>query len=200
MNRTEFMSILRRRLFGLPPMEIEERLAFYNEMIDDRMEDGMSEEEAVEAIGPIDDIVSQIISEIPLSRIVKDTAMPKRGLRGWEIALLILCAPIWIPLLIASFVVLLSLYLVVWVLVGVLFIVTVSLGVSAIAAIPAAFMWLKSGNFAGSLFFIGSGLICAGLAILFFKLAVLAAKGVIKGTDKFLTSIKSSLIGKECAA
>ena len=48
--------------------------------------------------------------------------------------------------------------------------------------------------------FIGSGLICAGLAILFFKLAVLAAKGVIKGTDKFLTSIKSSLIGKECAA
>ena len=46
MNKDLFMNELMARLSGLPQADIEERLAFYSEMIDDRIEDGMTEEEA----------------------------------------------------------------------------------------------------------------------------------------------------------
>ena len=47
MNKEEFLNSLRKRLKGLPNNEIEERISFYSEMIDDRVEEGMSEEEAI---------------------------------------------------------------------------------------------------------------------------------------------------------
>lgn len=47
MNKQEFLVKLRKGLSGLPKEDIEERLTFYSEMIDDRMEEGLSEEEAV---------------------------------------------------------------------------------------------------------------------------------------------------------
>ena len=46
MLKNEFMEQLRSRLVGLPSQEVEERLGFYSEMIDDRIEDGLTEEEA----------------------------------------------------------------------------------------------------------------------------------------------------------
>ena len=53
MTKQEFLLNLRKGLLGLPPQDIEERLAFYNEMIEDRIEDGLSEEEAVAEMGRI---------------------------------------------------------------------------------------------------------------------------------------------------
>ena len=47
MNKQEFLARLQKGLSGLPGEEIEEHLAFYSEMIDDRMEDGIPEETAV---------------------------------------------------------------------------------------------------------------------------------------------------------
>ena len=88
MNRVEFILSLQDRLSALPRKELEERLAFYNEMIDDKIEDGLSEEEAVAQIGSIDEIVSQIIAETPLTTLVKEKMKPKKGLKAWEIVLL----------------------------------------------------------------------------------------------------------------
>ena len=54
MNKQAFLERLRKALSGLPPKEQEERITFYSEMIDDRMEEGLSEEEeAVASIGTI---------------------------------------------------------------------------------------------------------------------------------------------------
>ena len=39
MNKQEFLMRLREGLSGLPQNEIEERLTFYSEMIDDRIEE-----------------------------------------------------------------------------------------------------------------------------------------------------------------
>ncbi|MBO7632200.1 MAG: hypothetical protein J6S78_07730 [Lachnospiraceae bacterium] len=57
MNKKEFSELLRTSLAGLPQRDIEERVAFYEEMIDDRLEEGMSEEEAVRMVGPVGEIV-----------------------------------------------------------------------------------------------------------------------------------------------
>ena len=72
MNKQEFLTRLRKGLSGLPQEDIEERLTFYSEMIDDRIEEGLSEEEAVAAIGSPDEIAEQIIGEIPIKKIVKE--------------------------------------------------------------------------------------------------------------------------------
>ena len=39
MNKQEFLAELRKRLSGLPQADIEERIVFYSEMIDDRTEE-----------------------------------------------------------------------------------------------------------------------------------------------------------------
>ena len=53
MDKQEFLSKLRAKLFGLPQKELEERLSFYSEMIDDRIEEGLSEETAVKELGTV---------------------------------------------------------------------------------------------------------------------------------------------------
>ena len=47
MGKDAFLAQLRKGLAGLPQKDIEERLTFYSEMIDDRMEEGLSEEEVI---------------------------------------------------------------------------------------------------------------------------------------------------------
>ena len=107
MNKRQFISGLRKKLSRLPRKEAEERVAFYSEMIDDRMEEGLSEEEAVKAVGSVDNIAKQI----PGAEGADGT---KRDLSGWDIALLIIGSPIWAPLLIAALAIYFSLYAVLW--------------------------------------------------------------------------------------
>ena len=54
MTKNEFISSLGARLSGLPKDEACERLAFYSETIDDRIEEGMSEAAAVRDVGSVD--------------------------------------------------------------------------------------------------------------------------------------------------
>lgn len=51
MTKQEFLLRIRNGLAALPKEDIEKSVEYYREMIDDRMEDGLSEEEAVAAIG-----------------------------------------------------------------------------------------------------------------------------------------------------
>ena len=44
MRKQEFIAVLRKKLSALPRRDAEERIAFYSEMIDDRIEEGLLEE------------------------------------------------------------------------------------------------------------------------------------------------------------
>lgn len=55
MRKEEFLAALRTALGKLPEQEILASLDFYAEMIDDRMEDGATEEEAVAAASYVKD-------------------------------------------------------------------------------------------------------------------------------------------------
>ncbi len=65
MTKQEFLSELERALGKLPHTEVEQALAFYDEAISDRMEDGLSEAEAVAGLGSIEEIAAQIAAETP---------------------------------------------------------------------------------------------------------------------------------------
>ena len=47
MTKIQFIMDLYEKLSGLPQDDVDERLNFYSEMIDDRIEDGKTEEEAI---------------------------------------------------------------------------------------------------------------------------------------------------------
>ncbi|SHK12388.1 Protein of unknown function [Hathewaya proteolytica DSM 3090] len=63
MTGDNFLRELAFRLRKMPQNEINEIINFYREAIDDRMEDGMKEEEAVAAMGEIEEIIKNIESE-----------------------------------------------------------------------------------------------------------------------------------------
>ena len=56
MRKNEFINEIRGALRGYPHNEVENSIEFYSEIIEDRMENGMSEEEAVASLGDLDRI------------------------------------------------------------------------------------------------------------------------------------------------
>lgn len=61
MTRVEFLTELDRQLSALSKEEADRHLAYYAEMLADRMEDGMSEEEAVASMESVDVIARRIL-------------------------------------------------------------------------------------------------------------------------------------------
>ena len=119
MNKSEFLGELEKSLSELPEKDRSRSLDYYGEMIDDRTEEGLSEEEAVQALGSMEDITAQILMDTPLPSLVRAKVKKRRALKAWETVLLVLGSPVWLPLLIAAVAVALSLYAVLWVLVAV---------------------------------------------------------------------------------
>lgn len=197
MNKQEFLNGLSRELSGLPQEDISERLTFYAEMIEDRVEDGLSEEAAVAEVGTPEEIASQIVEEYPISKLVKEKVRPKRRLRAWEIVLLILGSPIWVSLLIVAFVLLLVIYIVIWVLVIVLWAVFASFIACALAYIAAGIYFIFHGEPLPGIAAIGAALLFAGLAIFLFFGCKAASKGAVLLIKKIFRGIKSLFIRKE---
>jgi uncharacterized membrane protein len=65
MNKQEFLKCLREGLAGLPQEDVERAIDFYEEMIDDRMEDGLTEEEAVASLGSLEEVIAKMAAEMP---------------------------------------------------------------------------------------------------------------------------------------
>ena len=197
MLKQEFLNALREKLTGLPQADIEERLTFYGEMIDDRMEEGLSEEKAVEAIGPVDEVVSQILEETPLAKIVKEKIRPKRRMRAWEIVLLVLGFPLWFPLSVVAIVLILAFYIVLWVLVICLWVIEVVIWACVLACLVAAVLYMARGYVAFGIVLIGAALFLAGLSIFLFFGCKAATVGTAKLAKKIVHGIKRLFVGKE---
>ena len=197
MGKEEFLFNLRKRLSLLPPQDIEDRILFYREMIDDRIDDGMPEEAAVAAVGTVDDIANQVMSEIPLSKLVMRTVQPKKERSIGTIILLIAGAPLWLPILIAVFAVLLSLYITLWAVQLSFWAVNLSLLLATIVTVPAAVFFFVKANFAGGVFLIGAGIILLGITMLMFVVCRLLTRGLIWLAERFFYMVKSAFVRKE---
>ena len=82
MTKLNFLLTLHEKLAGYPKEDVEERLSFYSEMIEDRMEEGLTEEEAVAAVGSVEDIAAQIASELSPEKKEQRSKKPKRKLKA----------------------------------------------------------------------------------------------------------------------
>lgn len=197
MRKQEFLTRLRKGLSGLPQEDIEERLAFYSEMIDDRMEEGLAEEEAVAAVGTVDEIVTQVVAETPLAKIAKERIKSKRRLSAGVIALLVLGSPIWLSFAIAAFAVVLSIYISIWAVILSLWAVFVSLAAGSICGALTCVIFAIGGNAFSGIAMLAAGIVCAGLSILMFYGCKAATKGILLLTKKMAIGIKNCFMKKE---
>ena len=186
MNKQEFLRALRERLSGLPAEDIEKHVQYYSEIIDDRMEDGMTEAEAVAAV------------ELP-EQMAPAPRKARQPLPVWAIVLLIVGAPIWLSLLIAAVSVAVSVYAVLWTAVITLYVVPVSLAGCALGGIIPGIAAGAAGNMPQAIACLGICLLCAGLCIFTFPLCNLAAKGTVSLTKWLIKQIRSLFAGKEAA-
>ena len=196
MKKLEFLELLKNRLNALDSKEVDKHVSFFAEIIDDHIDDGQSEEEAVSSLGDIDEIVNMILLETPIVKIAK-ARLNRKALRGWEIALLIIGFPLWFPLLIAAFAVVLSVYVPFWLVIISLWAVFASVVACGFGGIVVGIGFILTGNFMSGIALIGAGLVLAGLSIFLFFGCKAATDGIIWITKKMVLSIKNSFIKKE---
>lgn len=186
-NKMQFLRAVREKTVHLPLSEVNRLLEYYNEMIDEAVEEGLSEEEAVDRLGTWEEICAQIeefrtsepqqtepIKEEPAKEPqnpIPDKKLKKRiSLPMWAVVMLILTSPVWgaivLSLGIAVFAVVASLVVIGGALVISLFAVVLSLAIIGVVGIPAAFVLLVTSSIAPFLLTLGGGLVCVGLAIL----------------------------------
>lgn len=194
MNKSEFLRDLRAFLSSLPKAEIESRLNFYSEMIDDRIEEGISEEQAIRELGPANVIAAQAIVDLAAQKKEKENIKIKRSRKGWEIALIAIGSPIWFSLLITAaavvFSVTLSLFVTLWA-------VEISFAAGALAGVSALVLLLIQADPAVAFLMLGAGLVCAGLSMLVFKACKIASIGLWHFTKMFASKLKSMFTVKE---
>ena len=200
MNKEAFLLALYDALHGLPVEDKERSIAYYREMIDERVEDGMSEEEAVTALGSVEDIAAEIAAEAGEERRAREQPRTRRTLRAWEIVLLALGSPVWLPLALAALVVLLAVYIVLWATVLVCYAVTASFGAAAVAGVAACVPLLLNRGVAQVLLTLGTTLICGGLAVPALFASNAAARGVAQVSKRFALWMRSLFAWKEAEA
>ncbi len=202
MTKHGFEIALRSRLeaHGLSSEEIQKSVDYYAEMLDDRMEDGMTEADAVDAMGDMDAIIREILLDAPLGTLVKNKIKPKREFSSGETALLITLAilgfPIWFSLLMGLLCIIAGVYVTILALIFATGCVVFSVFICGVALIAGGIMLLPVSP-AGGIALFGTAFLLIGIAILLYFPAKYAVIGLLKLTSLILRGIKSLFIGKK---
>lgn len=196
MTRTEFLNKLEKHLAAFSEDERENWLKYYGEIIDDRIEDGQSEQEALESLGEMEKIIDEILQQTPITKLAK-AKINRKTLRVWEIVLLICGFPLWFPLLIATFAVILAVYVSVCSVIISLWAAFASVAACGFSGIVAGIAFILTGSASSGIALIGAGITLSGLSIFLFFGCRVVTDGTIWLTKKIVLSVKNSFIKKE---
>ena len=196
MSKADFLRLLERALAQLSEEERQKNLEYYSELLDDMMEEGMTEAEATARLGSPSQIAQSILQEMPLGKLVSTRMKPRSGWTPLAIVLAVVGSPIWVPLLLAAVAVVLALFVSIWALGFAVIAVVIGLAVAVVAApviaIRAAMLTLPVG-----LMLLGAGLVLLGLCVLGGLMAVELCKLLWQLTVWLAHKIKGLFIRKE---
>lgn len=196
MSKADFLRLLERALAQLSEEERQKNLEYYSELLDDMMEEGMTEAEATAKLGSPNQIAQSILQEMPLGKLVSTRMKPKSGWTPLAIVLAVVGSPVWVPLLLAGAAVVLALFVSIWALGFAAVAVVLGLAVAVVAtpiiAIRAATLTLPVG-----LLLLGAGLVLLGLCVLGGLMAVELCKLLWQLTVWLAHKIKGLFIRKE---
>ena len=190
-TKQDFLVRLEEELSDLPKEETQRQLTRYTAKIDQKMETGLTEREAVAEMESIAKITSRVHAENPNFRYSGKTEGPDSSLPAWEIVLFALGAPIWITLLIVGFALLFSVYVVIWVAVISLWTTMVSFMAGAVGSVVLSIWAFFQGNGLQGIVMLCAGSVLAGLSILLFFGCRAATKGAVILTKNIAVWIKS---------
>ena len=191
MKKEKFLSELEKKLKGLPQDDLESRLSFYEEAINDRISCGKSEEEAVLDLGPIDKIVEEIAEQTPYFTLVKERAKLRKKLSLTTILLIIL----GFPFIITGLILLAVIYLLAWIIALIPSIISLSLYGASVVCLIAFFLSIADGN--ALLINLGASFLSIGLGIMLIPASLYSIRGFIKFTKLLFIRRKTKLINKE---
>ena len=194
MNKEQFKQEIRTRLSDYSDEDINKALEFYDEAIDDRMEDGMSEDEAVAAIGTPEEVARQIQMDTPITTLVKNKVKGKGELKTWQVVLIILTAPIWFGLGIALLSIIFSIVVTILSLVFAFMVTMAALIASGVGVFCVSLIALIAGGGLHAVVSAGAALVILGLGILSIIPVMAFARGAIKVIKGFLSWIKSLFV------
>lgn len=194
MNKQEYLESIRSRISAMPADDVNRFMDYYSEMIDDRMEDGLSEEEAVADMGSPDAAVEQILEDMPLTKLVKGKIKPKHELKAWEVVLIVLGSPVWIPLLITAAVLLLTLWIVAFALLISFYAVVLSFVAAGIGGLICAIPLFIANSPYTAVLMLGAALIGIGIAILFVVSVKPVTVGIFKVCKASVNGIKRMFV------
>lgn len=201
MKKNEFLEKLREELPGVPTEELEERLDFISEIIDDKVEDGMSEDDAVGEIGTVGETARRIMSEIPFTTLIKEKAKRKKA----EISLgknktmslnISVLGLIWLPLVIAfaAVALLFAIFeIVLCSLVITLYCIDISFAASTLACVILCGIYAANANAVGITVCVGCVLFFFGSTVLLFFASKAATEGMIKLIKNTVFKIKTKI-------
>lgn len=196
MSKADFLRLLERALAQLSEEERQKNLEYYSELLDDMMEEGMTEAEATAKLGSPSQIAQSILQEVPLGKLVSTRMKPKSGWTPLAIVLAVVGSPVWVPLLLAGVAVVLALFVSIWALGFAAIAVVIALAVAVVAApiiaIRAAMLTLPVG-----LMLLGAGLVLLGLCVLGGLMAVELCRLLWQLTVWLAHKIKGLFIRKE---
>ena len=164
MKKNEFLQELGIEILGLPQEDTEHWLEYYTEMLEDRIEEGMSEEEATASLGDPKAIARQILSQTPFTKLIKNKIKPKRKLQVWEIILICLGSPIWLSLAVSVAAIFFSVFVSLWAGIVSIWAGELAVAVSGIAGVLFSFFLIGTGTTYQGLLLLGGGFFCAGLS------------------------------------
>lgn len=184
MNKQEYINRLNELLTCLPVDHRLESISFYEEMIDDRIEDGMTEEQAVAALDAPGVAAEKILDDLPaVPRAVAKTRRKSRALL-WGAA--IIGSPLWVALALAFAATVLGIYLCIWLIAVCIWVIAIG----GILCLPLgtllAFWGIEAGNVAFALWSFGGGLVGSALGALCARGAFAASRQLALLSRKWL--------------
>ena len=182
MDKTEFLNSLQKKISVLPRQDVEKTLEYYSEMIEDYIETGYSQEEAVAQMGSVNAVAAQILANAQDSN-YEAPYVQKQKKNGLTVWLLILGFPLWFPLFITAFCLLLTAAIVIGTLAMVLpWSLVISFGASAVALLMATAIILTGEGVGAAVLVLGVSLVLAALCIFSLwaalRLTKLGARGI----------------------
>ena len=193
MNRVEFDRALRQGIRGLSKADVQRFSEYYAEMLDDRIEAGMTEAAAVAQLGDPREIAAQILSDGSLPEVQRLQDRLKRRPRAWVSALIVLGSPVWLAVALAAFSAALAVMAALWSVIVVLWAADLAFALCAPACVAMAVSCIVRGDAALSTAMLGAGLFCAGAAIVWFYFARWATVSLVHVFGKIKTKVKMKM-------
>lgn len=182
MTKSEFLRRLSGALVKCGKNERKSHIAYYSELIDDYQEEGMTEEQAVAALGNPAEIAAEILAE---SGAAPSMPLSTKILIG---ILLVLGFPLWGSLVLAGLLLVLCGFALLWCVPLLSACFTVAALILAVVSIPGSILVIQQSASLG-LIQLGVGTACAGAFILGAFLTIFLCKWFGKGTKWIVLKI-----------